>query len=342
MSGGAAVPDIRVGVVGAGAIAQIAHLPVLRKLKGVQVVGICDNDGPKARALAARFETGTAYDDIEDLLSLGRVDAVAICTPSHLHEAHAISALAAGAHVLVERPLGLTSAGVARVLKAAERYKRTLLVAMNSRFRADVQAVQGFLKGGELGALTTIRCGWHVFRQAQHAMGWRSRRAESGGGVMMDLGLPMLDLALWIAGSPAVERVSAFLDRPPGGGKQVEDVGAAHLYAEGDLSIFCDVSWNHAGEGERTWLDIQGTKGSASISPLRVFKELHGAPVDVTPKGAAGRENPFTASYRSEWAYFLAGVAGTVAIEPPDDQVHLHKVLEAIYKSADERRDVKL
>ena len=340
MAGGGAVSNIRVGIVGAGAIAQIAHLPVLRKLKGVQVVGICDNDGPKARALAARFETGAAYDDIEELLELARVDAVVICTPNHLHEAHAISAMAAGAHVLVERPLALSSAGVARVLKAAERYKRTLLVAMNSRFRADVQAVQGFLKGGELGPLSTIRCGWQVFRTPHLTLGWRSRRAESGGGVMMDLGLPMLDLALWIAGTPAVERVSAFLDRVQG--KQVDEIGAAHLFCDGGLSVFCDVSWRHVGEGERTWLDVQGAKGSASISPLRVFKELHGAPVDVTPTGAAGRENPFSASYRSEWAYFLAAIRGEVEVEPPEDQLQLHKVLEAIYRSADEQHDVKL
>jgi predicted dehydrogenase len=340
MAGGGAVSNIRVGIVGAGAIAQIAHLPVLRKLKGVQVVGICDNDGPKARALAARFETGAAYDDIEELLELARVDAVVICTPNHLHEAHAIAAMAAGAHVLVERPLALSGAGVARVLKAAERYKRTLLVAMNSRFRADVQAVQGFLKGGELGPLSTIRCGWQVFRTPHLTLGWRSRRAESGGGVMMDLGLPMLDLALWIAGTPAVERVSAFLDRVQG--KQVDEIAAAHLYCEGGLSIFCDVSWRHVGEGERTWLDVQGAKGSASISPLRVFKELHGVPVDVTPTGAIGRENPFSASYRSEWAYFLAAIRGEVQVEPPEDQVQLHKVLEAIYRSADEQHDIKL
>ncbi len=342
MAGGGAVSNIRVGIVGAGAIAQIAHLPVLRKLRGVQVVGICDNDGPKARALAARFETGAAYDDIEEMLQLANVDAVVVCTPNHLHEAHAISAMAAGAHVLVERPLALSSTGVARILKAAERYKRTLLVAMNSRFRADVQAVHGFLKGGELGPLSTIRCGWRVFRTPHLTVGWRSRRAESGGGVMMDLGLPMLDLALWIAGTPAVERVSAFLDRPQGGGKQVDEIGAAHLYCEGGLSVFCDVSWRYVGQGEHTWLDVQGAKGSASISPLRVFKELHGTPMDVTPTGAAGRENPFTASYRSEWAYFLAAIRGEVTVKPPEDQLQLTKVLEAIYRSADEQHDVKL
>jgi predicted dehydrogenase len=341
MAGGGAVSDVRVGIVGAGAIAQVAHLPVLRKLKGAQVVGICDADGPKARALAARFESGAAYDDIEDLLARAGVDAVVICTPNHLHEAHAISALAAGAHVLVERPLALTAAGAARVLKAADRYKRSLLVAMNFRFRADVQAVHGFLKGGELGDLATIRCGWQVFRQPHHLASWRARRAESGGGVMMDLGLPMLDLALWLAGTPAVERVSACLDRGSDA-KQVDELGAAHLFCANGLSVFCDVSWRHVGAGERTWLDVVGSKGSASISPLRVFKLLHGVPVDVTPTGAAGRENPFTASYRSEWAYFLATILGEVVPKPPEDQLQLHRLVEAIYRSADEGRDVKL
>jgi predicted dehydrogenase len=73
-----------------------------------------------------------------------------------------------------------------------------------------------------------------------------------------------------------------------------------------------------------------------------VFKELHGTPMDVTPTGATGRENPFSASYRSEWAYFLAAVRGEVKVEAAEDQLQLSRVLEAIYRSADEQRDVKL
>lgn len=330
--------DIRIGMVGAGAIAQVAHLPVLRKMKGVEIAGICDNDVAKARALAQRLGVSAWYTDIEELLEYGKVDAVVVCTPNHLHEVHTLSALAAGAHVVVERPIALTSAGVARVLKAAEKAKRNVLVAMNHRFRSDVQAVHGFIRGGELGEITTIRTGWHVFRAAKHQLGWRSRRAESGGGVMIDLGLPMLDLGIWIAGRPQVERVSAYFKGPG----QVDEVGAAHLFCEHGISIFCDVSWRYVGEGERFWLDIQAAKGSASITPFRVFKELHGAPVDVTPTGAAGKEHVFTASYRSEWAYFLAGVRGEVALVPPEDQIKLLKVVEAIYRSVDEQRDVKL
>jgi predicted dehydrogenase len=341
MAGVTPTSELRVGIVGAGAIAQIAHMPVLRKLKGVNVVAICDNDGAKARALAARFGIGGWFTDIEELLEFGKVDAVVICTPNHLHEPHVLSALAAGAHVLVERPVALTVAGVTRALKAADRHKRTLLVAMNSRFRSDVQAVHGFLKGGELGDLSAIRAGWSVFRAARQQLGWRSRKAESGGGVMVDLGLPMLDLALWIAGAPPVERVSARLDRGRSAGG-VDEVGAAFLQCAGGPDIFVDVSWRHVGEGERTWLDVMGTKGSASISPLRVYKELHGTPVDVTPTGAASRESAFAASYRSEWAYFLAAARGDITAEPPEDQLQVHKVLDAIYRSADEQREVKL
>src|SRR5213078_2445033 len=72
-------------------------------------------------------------------------DAVAICTPNHLHEIHAVAALAAGCHVLCERPLALTLAGVERVLQASEKYGKRVMVGMNHRFRSDVQAVRGFL-----------------------------------------------------------------------------------------------------------------------------------------------------------------------------------------------------
>jgi len=333
--------DLRVGIVGAGAIAQVAHIPVLRKLRGVQLVGVCDSDGAKARALAARFGVTGAYTDIEELLEFGKVDAVAICTPNHLHEAHVVSALASGAHVLVERPLALTSTGAAKALRAAERYRRTLLVAMNFRFRSDVQAVQGFLAGGELGEVSAVRAGWHVFRAARQQLGWRSRRQESGGGAMMDLGLAVLDLALWITGGPAVERVTARIERAKGTAA-VDEAGTAYVQCADGPDILVDASWRHFGEGERTWLDVRGVKGSASISPLRVFKELHGVPADVTPTGAASRENAFTASYKAEWAYFLAVLRGETTAEPPEDQVQLLKVLEAIYRSADERREVKL
>src|SRR5262247_999795 len=138
-------PNIRVGVVGAGAIAQLAHLPLLSKLRGAQLVALCDNDRPKARALADRFAIPDVFTDIEDLLELDELDAVVVATPNHLHEPHVLSALAAGVHVLCERPLSLTSRGVERILTAAARAGRVVSVANNHRYRTDVQALSRFI-----------------------------------------------------------------------------------------------------------------------------------------------------------------------------------------------------
>jgi len=333
---------VRVAVVGAGSIAQVAHLPVLRRIGGVEIAAICDNDLPKAQALGARFDVREAYDDIEEVLKYSRPDAVVICTPNHIHEIHVAAALSAGVHVLCERPLSLTYEGVERVLKAAERYGKRVMVAMNHRFRTDVQAVRGFLAGGELGMIDMIRGGWFTFQPTatRRQLGWRLRRAEAGGGAMLDLGLPLIDLGLWLAGWPIPKRITAHL--VGGGGETVEDMGMALIVCENGLSIGVAVSWRHLGRGERFWFEMVGKKGTAEISPLRVYREVHGVPTDVTPTGASGRETPFIQSYRAEWTYFLAVIKGDVNAPPPKDQLTLHSVLEAVYRSSDEGLDVLL
>lgn len=333
---------IRIAVIGAGGIAQVAHLPVLRKIPGIEVVALCDNDLAKAQALAARFEVRNTYDDIEDVLNYATPDAVVVCTPNHLHEIHVMAALSAGAHVLCERPLALSVSGVERVLQASERTGRRVMVAMNHRFRSDVQAVRGFLASGELGTIDMIRGGWFTFQPtaARQQLGWRLRRAEAGGGVMLDLGIPLLDLGLWLAGWPVPKRVTAHL---VGGSRDVvEDMGMALVVCDNGLSIGMAVSWRHLGRGERFWFELVGRKGTADIAPLRVFKEVHGVPTDVTPGGATSKESPFIQSYRAEWTYFLAVIKGDVNAPPPKDQIALHRVLEAIYRSADEGRDILL
>src|SRR3712207_3801664 len=102
---------VRLAVVGTGAIAQVAHIPVLSKMRGAELVALCDNDAAKARALADRFDVPNVFTDLEELLDSELADAVVIATPNHLHEPHALSALKAGVDVLCERPLSLTARG---------------------------------------------------------------------------------------------------------------------------------------------------------------------------------------------------------------------------------------
>jgi predicted dehydrogenase len=329
---------VRIGVVGAGAIAQLAHLPVLGKMRGARLVAVCDNDRPKARALADRFDIPDVYTDIEDLLEEEEIRAVVVATPNHLHEPHVLSAIAAGKDVLCERPLALTAKGVERIISAAARAGRKVFVANNHRFRSDVQALAGFLRGGELGKLTGIRAGAYHHRRAEQ--GWRQRRAEAGGGAFFDYGLPLLDLALWLADFPLPERVVAHMDR--GSGKNaVEELMLVQLHTSGAVFNF-DVSGAYVGEEERWWFETLSTRGSTRLAPLRVVKELHGRPTDVSPRGAAARESAFIQSYRAELAHFVSVVAEESEYEAPSDQVTLHRTVEAIYRSADEGKEIRL
>jgi predicted dehydrogenase len=330
--------SVRLGVIGVGAIAQLAHLPVLSKMRGAQLVALCDNDGAKARSLADRFGVPDVFTDIDELLELDEVDAVVVATPNHLHEPHVLSALAAKVHVLCERPLSLTSRGVERILAAATRAGRMVHVANNHRFRSDVQALDRFLHGGELGKLLAVRGGAYQFRRGD---GWRSRRPEAGGGAFLDHGFPLLDLALWLADAPEPVRVTAHMDRATGG-RAVEDAMVVLLECEGGLSLAFDVSSAYVGEEERWWFEVLASRGSARLAPLRVVKELNGKPTDVSPTGAAARESAFIQSYRAELAHFVAVLKGEAPYEAPTDQVMTHRILEAIYKSADEGKEVRL
>ena len=335
----AASAPLRIGVVGAGAIAQIAHLPVLAKMRGVELIALCDNDRPKARALADRFGIPDAYTDIEDLLEADGLDAVVIATPNHLHEPHVLSAIAAGMDVLCERPLAMTARGAERILNAATRSERKVLVANNHRFRSDVQALSGFLRGNELGKLTGIRAGAYNHKRAEQ--GWRQRRAESGGGAFFDYGVPLLDLALWLADSPEPQRVVAHMERGAGKNAVEESMLVQVRCVNGSVFNF-DVVGDYIGEEERWWFETLSTRGSTRLAPLRVVKELHGRPTDVSPRGAAARESAFIQSHRAELAHFAAVIAGEAEYEAPADQVLLHRVVEAIYKSAEEEKEVRL
>ncbi len=332
---------LKVGIVGGGAITQVAHLPVLKKLKTIEVQAICDTDLPKARALADRFGVKDAFDDIEELLRYEALDAVVICSPNHLHESHILAALSAKLHVLVEKPLAMSAGSAQRILRAVEKQDRVVMVGMNHRYRPDVQIVRSFVQSGELGAVESVRGSWHVFRPGRAQLGWRQRKDQAGGGAMLDLGLSILDLGLWLGGNPVPIRVSASVDGPIRD-RSVEQSGSAFVVCEGGMSLFVDVTWHHLGEGERFGVGLRGSKGTAAINPLTVWKELHGVPMDVSPTGSVSRENAFTASYRAEWAHFEAAVAGEAKIPALQEHLVLHRVVDAIYRSAADGRDVVL
>ena len=158
---------------------------------------------------------------------------------------------------------------------------------------------------------------------------------------MLDLGLALIDLCLWLGGDLKPQSVSASFnwDEDADG---IEDAGCALIKCATGCSIIIDVSWRYLGEEEKFWLEVLGSKGSASVSLMRVFKELNGSPIDVTPGGASGRENSFVASHRAGWASLLAAIRGDIAVPDIEEQLAAHRILDAINKAAESGGEIEV
>jgi len=336
MSGGH--PQTRVAIVGAGAIAQVAHLPILTRMRGVEVASLYDADHGKARTIADRFNVPFVARSADEIWNDDEVQAVVICTPNHLHEEQVSAAIQAGKYVLCEKPLALDSAGARRILThdgAAER----LVVGMNQRFRPDAIALKSFVSGGELGDVFYTRAGWLVRRASPPNQSWRQQKRVAGGGALMDLGLQMLDLSLWLTDYPEPERVSAHIHG--GGGDEVEDSAVLLVHLKDRRVLNLEVTWALRSNRERQYVHLLGSSGSGSLGPLKVFKEMDSGLTEVTPQLAPGRENQYMASYRQQLSSFLELVRGERENEAPREQVVLMSIAEAAYRSAREGSEVR-
>jgi predicted dehydrogenase len=332
--------EFHVALLGTGAIAQVVHLPLLSQLKGVKLESICDIDHPKATALASRFGIPKVERKDEQVFADKNIDCVIIATPSHLHEAQVIAALQSGKHVLVEKPLALTAEGAERVLNVAEKTDRAVMVALNNRYRPDALALKPFAHGHELGDIFFVKAGWLNRKVRIVRPTWRHRRGSAGGGALMDLGLQILDLSLWMLDFPRFNRVVAQLHQ--GEGIEVEDSAAVIFTNDAGLTISLEVTWSNFGQRDRHYLQLLGTRGAASLSPLAVFKEIEHGLLDLSPQLPAGQGNPYTASYKQQLRHFLEVASGEHERELPRDQVQLMQLIALAYQSAAEGREVRI
>ena len=324
---------VRVGIIGAGAISQLVHLPILAERPDVEVVVLADADMHKAETLSRRFGVPLVM-ETEAVLGSDEVDAIVLCTPNHLHADMAVTALESGKHLLVERPLAATSSGVEKVVDVAEASGAILAVGMPHRFRPEVAALRSFVEGGELGQVFAARASWLTRKLAGQRTSWRADREISGGGVLIDLGVVALDLCLWSIGYPEVTRVTCSLEAED---DEVEHSGTLMLETRSGVTISVEVSNRLFASKDRYYLRVMGADGSASIPPLEVFRLAGGRPMDVTPRQPRpqGGENRYTNAYRRLLDAWIRSLQGTAELEIPREQVALMKIIEAAYRSAE-------
>lgn len=333
-------PDpIRIGVVGTGAISQVVHVPIFSERDDVDLAAMSDTDPHKAETLSRRFDVPLVMEP-QELIEFDGLDAVVLCTPNSFHERQAISALEAGKHVLVERPLALTAVGAERVLAAAERSGTVLSVGMPHRFRPEVAALRDFVAGGELGTIYAARASWLARSAPPMRSRWRHDPEIAGGGALMDLGIAALDLCLWVLGYPTVSRISCVLDTENG----AEDAATLMAETTDGAALTLEVSNRLFAGEDRYYARVMGTEGSGSLPPLEVYTQLGGRPIDVTPRQPKprGGENPYTNAYRRLLDDFVRRILGKAEAELPVEQPALMGVIEAAYLAARTGREVTL
>lgn len=330
---------VRIGVVGLGWIAQVAHLPVLQKLPDADLVAVCDRDRGKARLVAEKFGLKKVYTDVRQMFEQEPLDAVVVSTSTDAHKEVALAAIQAGKAVLIEKPIARTSTEAVAITEAAAAAKVKVMVGMNHRFRPDTMILKSFIEGNELGKIFYTKTGWLRRRTTDNS--WTLRKEKAGGGVFIDLGIVMLDMALWMMGYPVVTRVTASTFSHVT--KQVEDTAIVSLLMRDGTQMSIEVSWSMAVGDDEYYCDVYGTGGSATLTPLRVHKELHGNLVNLAPTKIESPQTVFKRSYENEIKHFIGAVRGLHGlISPAQEAVHRMRLVEAIYRSARLKKEVAL
>ena len=330
---------ISIAVIGAGSIAQITHLPILTRLGEANLAALCDIDKAKGQYVAERFGIKHFYTSIEEMVKHEELQGAIVATPTHLHKAVTVPLLESGIDVLVEKPLAHVLKDAETIVETAGRLKRKLMVGMNNRFRPDAMILKSFVEGGELGKIFYTKAGW--LKRSSGQSDWFKKKEKSGGGVLLDLGIVMLDLALWMMGYPDPLQVSATMYKHTS--KNVEDSALAFLRMKNGSTLSIEVSWTFPAVEDFFYCDSYGTVGSAHINPFRILKTMHENLVNVTPQKIDTPQVMFRRSYENELKHFLGAIRGLhPVVSTGEEAIHRMTIVDAIYKSTARGKEISM
>ena len=261
-----------VGIVGLGQISAPHLAGYMAAADRIEVVAVCDTDAERARSVAAAVGA-RAYTDMHELFADDRVVSVDLTLPHHVHFSAASAALAAGKHVLVEKPMAPTAVECRALIEQARAAGLSLGVAENTPFVTAYQAVERLVRAGVIGEprlVRTLISGSEVSRLSDTSL-WKGRLDGSGGGTIMDAGPHSFYLLRWLVGDLATVRGFHHQLVPE---SQVDDhaVVAGRFRANAlfttEYTFTAEIPW-----GER--LELYGSEGSIIVDQLSQTPALH-------------------------------------------------------------------
>ncbi|WP_223068523.1 Gfo/Idh/MocA family protein [Paenibacillus caui] len=349
---------VNIGVIGTGSISEF-HLKPYASHPDARVYAVCDLNEERAKAAGAAYGAEKVYTDYRELLADSVIDAVSICTWNNTHAEISIAALHAGKHVLVEKPLCKTVEDALRVQEAVKATGKILQVGFVRRYDPNAQMLRGFADAGEFGEFYYAKASY--IRRHGNPGGWFSDIERSGGGPLIDLGVHVIDLCWYMMGRPKVKSVSGNTYRKLGNRanvhnlsrymaadydaakNDVEDMANALIRFVNGATLMVDVSFTLHAKQDEGIVKLYGDKGGLELDPqVTIVTEKHNTILNVQPQtDSSGFQ--FEKAFQSEIAHFIDCVQNNKQpLSPVEDGVEIMKILNAVYESAAEGKEIYL
>lgn len=258
---------LKIAFAGTGHISRV-HARAAQSVAGVELAAVVNHRPESMARFAAQFGIGRQYARVGDLLHAGDIDALVVSTPNYLHAPQSLTALEAGLHVLVEKPMALNAAEAERMLRASERSGARLMVGHCWRFDEEVNWIKARIDAGALGKiLRTKGYGVHV---NWGPGGWFVKARTAGGGALADMGIHAIDVARYLLGDPQPRSVYAriatdYTDY------DVDDSGTIWINWDNGASSIVESGWwwPHA-DGPEASTQLYGSRAFAQLFPTRL------------------------------------------------------------------------
>ena len=348
--------SIKVGVIGAGAIAPSHCRGVIKHGKG-ELLAIADTHAGRAEAIKDEYRIPRMYTNVQEIISDKDIDAVTIALPTFLHSQVALAALEAGKHVLLDKPFAMNVAEAEEVIRASQKNGHVFAVGMNQRFNESSQTIKALKERGELGDLYHGEAYWCRRSGAPKFGTWFGDKSKSGGGALLDIGVHALDLCLHLLGNFEPEAVTGsaytkFGNRGLGEGGwgksdrgevifDVDDFTAAFIKLSGGVSVILKASWaRHQTEANMTNVEIFGTEGGATVNPPRICRYA-ADPKEYEVVDIQGV--PLRHPACDRLVNWLDAIAGDDELEcKPQQSLAVQQIIDGIYESSKTGREVRI
>jgi len=347
---------LKVAMIGVGGISR-THMPGWHASPHAEVVAAVDVNEVMLQEFGQKFGIERLTTDVATVLSDPTIDIVDICTPNRLHAPQVLAALEADKHVICEKPLAPTPEEIREMIAARDRAGKLLMTAQHFRFKASSQAMKREIESGALGNIYHARA-WMLRRNGLIPTPTFIRRELSGGGPCIDIGVHILDLTLWLMGNPqpvavtGVARTELALqkdawavwrDAPIPQDFDVEDFAAAFVRFANGATLMLEVSWllHHDTEGEDMQMWLYGTEGGSHWPKGEIYssnnaaRQLYNRQLKLTKDAM----EPHAAECV---AFGQAVYEGLPSPVPPEQSLQVLTILDGIYRSQREGREVSL